>query len=219
MSTQIFEVSASNSTNEIITQVIFHGEMEDSRNKDKDKNKLQRFHFNNTLAQYVQFHILEYYGNKGGGLCYFNVYQDINEYINQISDFPNLSHDMTSTGFMCGDIQFGMSLETYYLVHEDVSDWSRCQEKCLAETECRAWSVGGAGKCKLSYQETRTETPQWPSMISGLRHCKFFLSIISCLVLPFRCVLLQINWSSRVPSWTILRQNWHSVRARLLEIL
>ena len=181
MSTKIFEVSASNSDNEPIGQVIFRGEMEDSRNKDKDNNKIQRFHFNNTLAKYVQVHLLEYYGNKGGGLCYFNVYQDINEYIKQTPDFPSLSHEKKSTGFMCRDIQVGMSLKTDYLVHEDVWGWSRCQEKCLAETECRAWSVGGAGICKLSYQETRREATKLPDKMSGLRHCKFIQSN-SCIL-------------------------------------
>lgn len=191
MSTKIFEVSASNSTIEPIGQVIFRGEMEDSRNKDNDNNKIQRFHFNNTLAQYVQFHLLEYYGDKGGGLCYFNVDQDINEYINQRSDFPSLSHDKTSTGFMCGDIQFGMRIETSYSIHEDVTEWSQCQEICLNETNCRAWSLGSAGNCKLSYQETRMQTPQLPNRMSGLRHCKFFQSIF---------FLLNVTFQVRAPS-------------------
>ena len=173
-STKTFEVSASNSTNETFAQVIL-GEMEDPQNYDSDNFPILRFHFDNTLAQYVQFHILDDYGMKGGGLNYFNIYQDLNEYINQKSDFPSLSHD--DTGFMCQDMTVGMKLEEHYSVHENVSSWRQCVEKCLEDEECQAWSWGRSLKCKLSNYEKRTEALTNTNQVSGLRQCKLFQQI------------------------------------------
>ena len=170
-STKTFKVSASNSSNEGFAEVIF-GEMEDSRNENKENIPLLRFHFNNTLAQYVQFYILDYYDNQGGGLNYFNVYQDLNEYIYQKSDFPSLSHE--ETGFMCQDVVVGMKLDDHFRVHEDISSWSLCQEKCLEDEECRAWSWGNALRCKLSKYEKRTVALTNIHQVSGLRQCKIF---------------------------------------------
>ena len=171
-STKRFRVSASNSSNEGITEVIFVGEMEDSRNKAKENIPILRVHFNNTLAQYVQFHILDDYDNQGGGLNYFNIYQDLNEYINQKSDFPSLSHD--DAGFMCQDVVDGMKLDDYYSVHENINSWSECHEKCLEDEECLAWSWGSQLNCKLSNSEKRSEAQKFTSQVSGLRQCKLF---------------------------------------------
>ena len=170
-STKSFKVSASNSSTEGSAHVnIVDGEMEDSRNK--ENIPILRFHFNNTLAQYVQFYILDYYDKQGGGLNYFNIYQDLNEYINQKSDFPSLSHD--ETDFMCQDMTVGMKLDSQYHVQENVPSWSVCHEKCLEDKECLAWSWGSALNCKLSNSEKRTKAQKNTNQMSGLRQCKLF---------------------------------------------
>ena len=144
--------------------------MEDSRNK--ENIPILRFHFNNTLAQYVQFYILDYYDKQGGGLNYFNIYQDLNEYISQKSDFPSLSHD--ETDFMCQDMTVGMKLDSQYHVQENVPSWSVCHEKCLEDKECLAWSWGSALNCKLSNSEKRTKAQKNTNQMSGFRQCKLF---------------------------------------------
>ena len=145
--------------------------MEDSRNK--ENIPILRFHFNNTLAQYVQFYILDYYDKQGGGLNYFNIYQDLNEYISQKSDFPSLSHD--ETGFMCQDVVVGMKLDDYYSVQENVPSLRVCHEKCLEDEECLAWSWGPRSlNCKLSKYEKMSEAYTDANPMSRLRQCKLF---------------------------------------------
>ena len=171
-STRRFKVSALNSSNEGFGKVIVNGEMENSKNYDGDNIPILRFYFNNTLAQYVQFYILNYYGSEGGGLNYFNVYQDLNEYIYQKSDFPSLSHD--ETGFMCQDVVVDMKLDDHYVAHENVLSWSLCQGKCLEDEECQAWSWGPRSlNFKLSKYEKMSEARD-ANPVSGLRQCKQF---------------------------------------------
>ena len=174
--TRIFKVSASNSSSrdESATQVIFSEiNLEDTRSKDLDNIPFLRFHFNNTLAQYVYFHLLEYYGKQGGGLNYFNIFQDLNEYIKQTANFPSLSQD-TVTGRMCG-VNIGQKLETSYHDHYNVSSWGECLRRCSADPECKAWSLNpDNGKCKLSKNDKTIQAPKWPDIVTGTRHCEMF---------------------------------------------
>ena len=75
---------------------------------------------------------------------------------------------------MCQDVVVGMKLDDHYSVHENVSSWHLCQEKCLEDKDCRAWSWGNALRCKFSNYEKRTEALTNTNQVSGLRQCKLF---------------------------------------------
>ena len=175
-STKKFKVSASNSSSrgESANQVIFSEiNLEDTRSKDLNNIPILRFHFNNTLTQYVYFHLSEYYGKQGGGLNYFNIFQDLNEYIKQTADFPRLSHE-EDTGRMCG-VNLGQKLETSYRVHYNVSSWGECLRRCSADPECKAWSLNqDNGRCKQSKNDQTTQAPNYPDLVTGSWHCEIF---------------------------------------------
>ena len=174
--TKKFKVSASNSSSRDAseTQIIFDEiTLNDTRNMLLDDIPILRFHFENTVAQYVYFHLLEHYGDKGGGLNYFNVFHDLNKYIKQTENFPSLSYD-DNTGHMC-DVILGQKLKSTYLVHDNVSSWGECLRKCWPEPKCKAWSLNpDNGKCRLSKKDVTLQAPKYPDLVSGSWQCEMF---------------------------------------------
>ena len=177
-STKTFKVSASNSTNyDANSQVILkEREIEDFRSREVEDIPIFRFHFRNTLAQYVTFHLMDYYGDKGGGLLYFNIFQDLNEYIIQTTDFPNLSYD-EKTEFMCWDITQGLRYQNFYKIffHDEVTSWRDCLRLCAGDDLCKAWTMSFKGKCCLSNGEEIELVEGNDGAVSGLRQCKIVI--------------------------------------------
>ena len=176
-STKKFKVSASNSSSRDTseTQIIFDEiNLNDTRKMLLDDIPILRFHFENTVAQYVFFHLLEYYGNQGGGLNYFNILQDLNEYIKQTANFPSLSYD-DNTGHMC-DVKIGQKLHSYYHTHKHVSSWGECLRRCLPEPDCYTWVFNpDNGICRLGEKNNSLKkAPNYPDLVSGSWQCELF---------------------------------------------